>query len=360
MTICFFGNYIKDYPRVQVLRKGLRQNGAKVLECHTRNSGIRKYLDLYRQHKKVKNQYDILLVCMGGYMLTWFAKLLTKKPVIFDFFVSLYLTNVEDRKIFSRGSLKAKYYAFLDKFSCRFADKVLLDTQAQIDYVVGRYNLDPKKFIRVFVGSDDEVFFPAKIVGKDLGKFIVHWHGHIVPFHGLETVIKAAQKLKDNEAVEFQVVTRFNGKFQKIKNLTEHLGLTNIKFYPEVDYQSLAKMINQADICLGIFGDNEKARVVIPNKIYEAIACGKPVITARHAVLQELFVDGENIIMAKPADPDDLAKKILELKDNPALRNKLAENTRALFEDKLTPKIIGRQLLGQALELSTANHIDTF
>lgn len=360
MTICFFGNYIKDYPRVQVLRKGLRQNGVKVLECHTRSSGIRKYLDLYRQHKKVKSEYDILLVCMGGYTLVWFAKLLTKKPVVFDFFVSLYLTNVEDRKICRPKSLKARYYAFWDAFSCKFADKVLLDTQAQIDYVVERYNLGRNKFIRMFVGSDDEIFFPAKTIKNDSGKFIVHWHGHIVPFHGMETVIEAAQELKDNDDIEFQVITRFNGKFKKIQVLAENLGLKNIKFYPETDYSGLAKMINQSDVCLGIFGGNKKAQVVIPNKIYEAIACGKPMITARHGVMEELFIDRENILLIEPENAEQLANKILELKNDLVLRKKLAENARALFEDKLTPKIIGKQLTEQAFELSTTQSIDTF
>lgn len=361
MTICFFGNYIKDYPRVQVLRKGLRQNGVKVLECHTRSSGIRKYLDLYRQHKKVKSEYDILLVCMGGYTLVWFAKLLTKKPVVFDFFVSLYLTNVEDRKICRPKSLKARYYAFWDAFSCKFADKVLLDTQAQIDYVVGRYDLDRNKFIRVFVGSDDEIFYPTETTKKDSAKFIVHWHGHIVPFHGLETVIEAAQKLKDNKDIEFQIITRFNGKFKKIQVLAENLGLKNIKFYPETDYSSLAKMINQSDVCLGIFGDNKKARVVIPNKIYEAIACGKPMITARHGVMEELFVDRENILLIEPANPDALAEKILWLKNNPELRQKIGQSALLLYQTRLTPGILGKELLWHlGLKLSTANHLDTF
>src|SRR3989338_8351410 len=144
MTICFFGNYIPDYPRIQVLKKGLEKNGVKVIECHTRKTGLAKYIELWRQHRKIKNQYDVLLVTMGAYTLVPFAKFLTTKKVIFDAFVSLKLTH-EDRGSSGGG--------FWDKFGCKVADKVLLDTNTQIDYFVQNYGLKRDKFIRVFVGA---------------------------------------------------------------------------------------------------------------------------------------------------------------------------------------------------------------
>ncbi|MFH1457485.1 MAG: hypothetical protein ABIF17_05290, partial [Patescibacteria group bacterium] len=316
MTVCFFGNYILDYPRVRVLRKGFLENNVKIVECHTRQRGFQKYLDLYGQHKKLKNKYNILLVMMGGQTLVWFAKMLTKKKIIFDAFASLYLTNIEDRKTCNRKSIKALYYKLLDKYSCKLADKVLLDTNAQINYFVENYKLNKNKFIRVFVSSDfsscgygfrfchsresgnpektdNTSKYSESCVRHDMaekkergivgGKFIIHWHGYIVPFYSLETVIKTAKILEKNHpeslGIEFQIVTRFNSKYEKIKNLVNSVNLNNIKFYPETNYKEINNFINNSDICLGIFGNNKKAQVVIPNKIYEAIVCAKPVIT---------------------------------------------------------------------------------
>ena len=85
MTICYFGNYLKDYPRNQILIKGLRLNGVKVIECHTRHRGFRKYWSLFWQHQKVKRQYDYLLVAFSP-TLVRFARLISRKKIIFDIF----------------------------------------------------------------------------------------------------------------------------------------------------------------------------------------------------------------------------------------------------------------------------------
>jgi len=79
MTVCYFGNYQKDYPRNDVLISGLKQNNCHVLECQTRARGIKKYLSLYQQHKKIKNKYDVLIVGFAGHSLVWFAKLISNK-----------------------------------------------------------------------------------------------------------------------------------------------------------------------------------------------------------------------------------------------------------------------------------------
>lgn len=344
MTVCFFGNYLKNYPRVAVFRRGLKENGVEVLECQTRERGMKKYWSLLRQHQQIKSKYDLLVVMMGGQTLVWFAKFITRKKVVFDAFSSLYLTNVVDRQLAPKNSLKAKIWAFWDRFSCRLANKILLDTNTQIDFFVEKYKIKRDKFIRVFVSADDKVFYPQpqKKRGDDL--FIIHWHGYIVPFYSLETIIKAAEILK-NENIEFRITTRFNEKYEEIKEMVEKNNLKKVKFFPETDWQEIARTINEAEACLGVFGNNLKARVVIPNKIYEAIACAKPVITGRQKVLDELFVDQKNILMCEPENATDLAQKILELKNNQVLREKIGKDGHELFLKKLKSKILIKNLL---------------
>jgi len=344
MTICFLGNYIKDYPRIEVIRKGLQKNGVRILECHTRQRGIKKYLDLYQQHKKIKNKYDILMVMMSGQTLVWFAKLISNKKIIFDAFASLYLTNVKDRQTCSEKSLHAKYYAWLDKISVQLANKVLLDTQAQINFYVKKYKLNKNKFVRLFVGCDNLIFKPQYQINSS-EKFIVHWHGYIVPFYSVETIILAADLLKNKTDIEFHLITRFNTKYDKIQKLIKKLNLINVSFFPETKRHKLNLFINKAQICLGIFGNNKKAQVVIPNKIYEAMACAKPIITANQPAVHELFTNQQNILLCQPNNPQDLADKILILKNNFELQKKIGGYTYDLFKQKLTPEILGKELL---------------
>ena len=345
MTICFFGNYNKKYPRCKILKRGLEQNNIKVIECHTSKNGLAKFLALFKTHQQIKKDYNVLLVMMGGYSLVWLAKIITRKPVYFDVFTSLYLTEVEDRKYINKKSLKAKYFAWLDKFCCQKADKVLLDTQAQIQYFVKKYNLEKDKFIKILVGADEEIYFPYKNFRKKDNKFIIHWHGYVVPFYGLEVVIEAAGLLNKHKDIEFQMISRFNSKFEKVKKLAVKKNLSNIKFYNEMTAEKLAEMINGAGLCLGIFGSNPKARLVVPNKIFEAVACQKAVITARHKVIQEVFEENKNIFLVKPNDAQELAYKILKIKNNKKLREGIAMNGYQLFKNKLKAEEVVKDLV---------------
>ena len=78
----------------------------------------------------------------------WLARLLFGPKIIFDMFVSLYNSEIEDR---GKGNKVWNY--FLDWHSARLAGKVLLDTQEHIRYVSSLVHLPQNKFIRVFVGS---------------------------------------------------------------------------------------------------------------------------------------------------------------------------------------------------------------
>lgn len=346
MTICYFGIYNKNYPRNQVLIAGLKQNGIKVLECNSRKKGIIKYFSLWYQHSKIKNKYDVMVVGFLGQKIIKFAKKLTSKPVVLDAFVSQYLSNIYDRRLYSQWSFKAKKIRKLEQQACELADLILLDTQAQIKYFIDRYNINKEKFIRIFVGANNKVYFKQKQIQKS-DKFIIYWHGYIVPFYAVKTVVQVAEILKDHSNIEFRIVTRKGNQSEKIKQQAKDLNLKNIKFYCEKSFSGLAKFINSADVCLGIFGNNQKAKVVIPNKIYEAIACAKPVITANHKVINELFTDDKNIILVKPENPQDLADKILKLKNNKNLRQKIAFNGHNLYLKNLLSKDVVKSLINK-------------
>jgi len=343
MKVCYFGIYQSSYPRNNILIEGLRQNNIEVIECCDRSKGIKKYWRLFWKHWQIRNDYNIMMVGFLGQSIIFLAKLISRKPIILDAFISLYDTNVFDRKICSSKSLRARYYYFLDKFSCHIADKVLLDTDCHIDYFVKTFKLSRKKFVRIFVGSNDRIFYPQPNTRKIIDRFLVHFHGYIVPFHGVEYIVRAA-KVLEKENIIFQFITRYDSSFQDLQKLVKQLNIKNINFIEVVSYGKLAQYMNQADVCLGVFGTTPKIQKVIPNKIFEALACVKTLITARTPAVKELLTDRENCLLTELGDPRDLADKILELKNNPAFKEKIAQNGYQLYKENLTPKILGAKL----------------
>lgn len=179
----------------------------------------------------------------------------------------------------------------------------------------------------------------------DLNKnFLILFWGNFIPLQGIQYIVLAAKKIEKYPDIKFQIIG--GGQTEdKIHRFYSSLNIKNVEFLGKRDSRELPSMIKKADICLGIFGDTDKAARVIPNKIYEAIAMAKPVITADTSAIRELFTDKENILLCRRADSEDLAEKISELKNDSFLRGKIAKGGYELFQKHALPAIIGRQLL---------------
>jgi glycosyltransferase involved in cell wall biosynthesis len=344
ITICFFGFYDSNYSRNRIMMKGLRANGVSIIECKSEKTGIAKYIDLAKKHRKIRKDYDVLFVAYPGYMAILLAKLITRKKIMYDAFFSIYDSVVNDRAVAKKFSIRGIYHWCIDWISCTVANKIILDTNANIDYFVKTFGISRSKFIRVFVGSDDDLIFPVDMEKKS-EEFLVHFHGGFNPMQGVLCIIKAANLLKD-ENIKF----RFIGRGQEYKDavkLAEELNLKNIEFIPKiVSYEQLNEYMNGSDLCLGIFGDNSKANIVIPNKAYEAMAVKKPLITRNSKAVKELFVDRIHCVFCEPNNPDDLADKIMLLKKDKQLRDNIAKNSYSLFLERLTPVLLTKVLRG--------------
>lgn len=344
MTVLYFGSYSLNNPRNAILIKGLRANGVEVLECRDASRGmIQKYFRLFFKHLKYIGRYDMMVVGFSGQELMFLAKIITRQPIIFDAFTSHYMGYILDRQYFSPKSFKAKYYRFLDRWSCRLADVVLLDTKAHIDYFVKEFKLPREKLHRIWLGANTEHFQLRKYLEKPPYFSVVFW-GNFIPLQGVEYVIRAA-KILEHENIHFLLIGGGGQTFADNKKLAEELKLKNITFGGKFAWEDLYQAIASADVCLGAFSDRIKADITIQNKIYEALASGKVVITARTTALQELLRDGRECLMVHKADAQDLAEKILYLKNNPVLKENIAANGFNFFQENLTEKKLGEELL---------------
>lgn len=343
MTVCFFGIYNPDYSRSKVIINGLRENGVRVIICRTEKKGILKYFDLIKKHWKIRNSYDVLFVAFPGFQSVILAKFLTRKPIIFDAFLSLYDSMVLDRKQAKEKSLKAKYYWWLDKISMSIADFVLMDTNEHKKYVSKEFGIDDKKIERLFLGADTNIFYPRKVIKTD-SKFRVLFYGTYIPLQGVEYIIKAAKILEKDKDIIFELIGSGQEK-GKILELAKDLELKNVVFKDNVPLIELPDYISTADVCLGVFGDTDKAERVIPNKVYESVACGKLVITAKTKAIEELFINGKDIILCKKSDSSDLAAKILSLKKKEILGEDIGINAWRTFEERLLGKNLIKELL---------------
>jgi len=365
MKVCYFGAYeVEKDPRNTVIIKGLKKNGIEVKECnipiwseirsgYKSKPGILKiikftpkllltYLKLFKKYIRIGG-YDVMIVGFPGHFDMPLAKLLTtvsKTPLIFDAFISLYETFVTDREFVAKNSLKATLLNILDKYSCKFADIVLVDTDQHINYFYKEFGIGKKEFRRIFVGADEDIFYPRN-TAENSKNFLILFYGTFIPLHGIDYIVKAAKLLETREDIKFQIIGTGQTS-QHIEQLSKELEVKNISFVKNwVPYRDLPMWIARADICLGIFGSSQKAKLVIPTKVFQILAMKKPIITGDSPAAREVLTDRENAVLCRMADAEALAESVLLLKQNKKLREKIAENGYELFKGEFSLEAIG-------------------
>lgn len=347
MKVLYFGTYNPEYSRNRVIRKALEGQGVSVMECHVKPGSRLSWLRLSVKHWKLRNSYDLMLVGFPGQETMFLAKMLARTPIIFDVFTSHYGGYVLDRQKAGPNSLRARWYRFLDRWSCKLADLVLLDTDAHIEFFAREFGVAKEKFRRLFVGTDTDVFKPADL--PDGENFTVHFHGNYIPLQGVGYIVEAA-KLLEGERIVFNLIGK-GQTYDETVRLSEKLGLSNVRFIDPVSYPTLRDFMARSDLCLGIFGNTLKTHLVIPNKVYEALALKRPVLTARTAAIEELLVEERDVMLCVPADPQDIAEKIRILMRDRPLRQRLAQHGHDAFLLKASPSVLGVKLISYAREL---------
>lgn len=346
MKICFFGSYDPTYPRNKILIDGLEKNGVSVVHCRSMSGSILvRYPELIRKFLSAKDQTELIYVAFVGQLnvpLAWVLGKLFGKKVVFDMFYSMYDTYIFDRQSAKPGSFRAFTYWLIDKVAVTLADIVITDTQAHADYFVRLLQVDPNKFKKIFVGGDETIFKTQTIAKRR--KIRVIFHGMFTRLHGAEYFVAAVKSLEKEKNLEFILVGSSQNYMLPI-SLYKSLKPKNLTYYPEMPVSKLATLLARCDISVGHLGNTIKAKSVITNKMFQALASRVAVIAGDCSANRELFTHQKNAWFVKMGDSYDLAKAILYLSKRPRLIDTLSKNGYDLFQKELTNSQIGQRLL---------------
>lgn len=327
MRIVFWGTYDMGKPRNRILLRGLREAGVDIVEIHRDVwSGVEDKGHIDGAGRKLRllgrwlaaypglvwrylrtPRHDAVLVGYMGHLDTivlWpFAKL-RGVPVVWDVFLSLYDTVVEDRAIIARANPLAWLLYVWEWLACRAARLAVLDTATHAAHFAGRYGLRPDRMHSVLVGAEQSTFSPCRAAGGGGNPLTVLFYGQFIPLHGIATIVRAAQ-IAHGEAIRWILI----GTGQESGRIRAQLAEApaQLEWIDWVPYDRLREHIARADVCLGIFGDTGKASRVIPNKVFQILAAGAPLITRDSPAIRELLSpEMPGIWLVPPADPDAL------------------------------------------------------
>jgi glycosyltransferase involved in cell wall biosynthesis len=345
VRVVYFGTYERRYPRNAQVISCLRRAGVDVKERHEpvwegreqkwgAGLGIAPQLALAQARLlwNPNGDGDAVLVGYPGHLdLPAARRAAHGRPVIFNPLVSLTDTLVGDRQRFRPGSLPARVLAAIDRRALRSADLVVADTQANADFFADLAGAARERFAVCFVGAEERVFGPGWAAEEPFASVFV---GKLIPLHGLETIIEAARI-----APELRLRVIGSGQLERLLQSRP----PNLEWIRWVDYEELPGELHRAGCALGIFGTSDKARRVIPNKAFQALACGVPLVTADTPAARELLTDRENALLVPPGDAPALADALRRLAGDPALARRLAHGGLAAYRERASEDVLGRR-----------------
>jgi len=342
MRFCYIqtgNNYAPDKHLID----GLRQNEHTVFEISGQGIGIKKYLQLARTFLKNKTSCEAVIV---GYTLPHFVPLirfLTLKKVIFNAVASQYEANIISRGTHSPWSFAALKWWLIDTLSFHISSHVLLESNAQIEYIHTLFLVPHKKMKRLWIGTDEAIFFRDTSI-KKYPEFTVLFRAAFLPESGIDTIIKTAKLLED-KGVNFLIIGR-GFLYRTVNSLMEELHPKNLTLIQEIlPYDELRGKMLSCHVSLGQVADHQRLARTLPFKLYESLALGLPYLTGRSAGVLELLKDGETCITVDPGNPSKLAGKILFLKNNPEVLTQIGEQGYAFYHTNLASQKVTQELI---------------
>jgi len=184
------------------------------------------------------------------------------------------------------------------------------------------YQNSHKPVSTIPLGVDINTFRPATNTSNENPQIL--YTGALYPLKGVEHLIRAfATVTKQQPKATLKIIGK-GPQECSLKHLTKTLKLeTKVTFQNFVPHTQIAQYIQKCTIlCFPSLGES------FGKTIIEAMSCAKPVIATNQGGAKEIITDGITGILVPPAQPKQLAQKILYLLNNADIMQKLGENAR--------------------------------
>jgi glycosyltransferase involved in cell wall biosynthesis len=326
-----------EYSRVAIVRKGLAAHFEVQEILSSRRSYWRRMVSIVSQLiffwlSGRLRRLDALVVGFFAQPVFPLVRLLYRGPIVADCYFSIFDTMVNDKRKASAGSLTGKLCRWLDRYMLRHAEMCLTDTLAHVAYLRSEFGVPDADVRRLWIGAD------CGSVARDIPGpsrdtvFEVFFWGGFIPLQGVDTIVRAAAQLQAaGEKIRFTIFG--NGQtYNDCVGLAGSPGLTNLEFCGWQHSSAIAAQASKSHLALGIFGTTDKASRVIPNKAFEALAMGIPLITRRSPAINELLVDGVHARLVEEGNATELARAITACRDEWQATCAMASRGQELFQ----------------------------
>ncbi len=297
-----------------------------------------------------------LLVGLSGW---WIAKL-KRVPFVLEV-RDLWPESLVAVGMGTRGNLLHKALGKIARFLYSNADHIVVVTPAFREHLVHQWQVPAEKISVVQNGVETKLFSPrgcepelrASLSAQ--GKFVVSYIGTLGLAHGLETLIAAAERLQRTAPEVLFMLVGEGADRERTLALANSKNLRNIRFVSQQPRANIPAYIAASDACLVLLKKSEVFKTVIPTKMLEFMACGRPVILGVDGQAREILERSRGGIYVEPENPDALCEAVLKLKQQQFLGEAMGRSGREYIVRNLSRERTAADYLDTLIRLLQGN-----
>ena len=283
----------------------------------------------------------------------WWIGRLKRRPFVFDV-RDLWPESLIDLGAAQADSRLAKTLDRAAAFLYRRAARVVVTSDASRDALIRSGKAQPDKTLTVTNGVETDAFAPVasasdarRALGMD-DAFTVSFIGTIGMAHDVDTVLRAAARFggEDGAArrVKFAFVGEGPGKARAM-DAAERMAVGDVEFLPAVPRERVPSVIGASDVCLISLKKAAVNAEIIPVRLLEFMAGGKPVVAAASGQAARLLDESGGGMVVPQGDDAAMASAIRSLMDDPARGERMGANGRRLILERFTRERTAAQCL---------------
>ena len=248
----------------------------------------------------------------------------------------LEIRDLWPESILAVGAIKNRFIIhlleWLELFAYRQADRIVPVTDAFQRYIQGK-GIPKEKITVIKNGADLTLYKPvtgtnrlAESLGVQ-GKFVAAYLGTHGMAHHLETVLHAAQRLREYPDIVL-VLAGDGAERQRLAALRDELGLDNVLMLDQQPKEQMPWLWALSDVSLILLKKSDLFKTVIPSKIFESMAMEKPIVLGVEGESADIVRAADAGYCIEPENAEELADRLLQLRESEDLRGRFGRNGR--------------------------------
>jgi glycosyltransferase involved in cell wall biosynthesis len=235
---------------------------------------------------------------------------------------------------------------WLERFLYRHADRVMVNSPGYVEHVRDR----GARRVELIPNGADPAMFDPQADGADFrhrngldGKVVAMYAGAHGMSNDLGVVLGAARELKD--CPDLALVLLGDGKDKPaLMAQAQSESLENVIFLPPAPKTEMGEALAAADLCIAILKPLAMYATTYPNKVFDYMAAGRPVVLAIDGVIRKVVEEAGAGVFVPPGNAHALAQALRLLANDSQVRHRMGANGRSAIETQFSRADLAQRL----------------